>query len=146
MDNKMKSPSLQAISDLSARPEKIATPNPLSLASNPYFNDANRAPSELFHLLKDGLPSRAANADDRLRLMAVQSHAENEIQSIADGLSAIGSLVSLSGQVADDAGIPGITLIRLGILINQLADTLDAVHELTNDAAFALSQSAGGAE
>lgn len=112
---------------------------------NPYFHNASHATSELFNLVKNGLPRSAANAEDRLRLMAVQSHAENEIQSIADGLSAIGSLVSLSGQVADDAGIPGITLIRLGILIAQLADTLDAVHELRNDAAFTISQSARGA-
>ncbi|MGZ8289360.1 MAG: hypothetical protein ACXW2U_10890 [Telluria sp.] len=91
---------------------------------NPYFHNASNATSELFKLVEGGVPRSAASADDRLRLMAVQSHAENEIQSIADGFSAIGSLVSLSGQVADDAGIPGITLIRLGILINQLADTL----------------------
>lgn len=113
---------------------------------NPYFQDANRAASELFYLLRDGLPATATSADDRLRLEAVHAHAENEIQSLADGLSAIGSLISLSGQVADDAGVPGITLIRIGILIDHMAVTLDAVNELRSDAACILSRnSAGGA-
>lgn len=112
---------------------------------NPYFHDANRAASELFSLLREGLPTSAVDNDDRLRLEAIEKHAENEIHSLADGFSAIGTLVSLSGQVADDAGISGITLIRIGILIDHLAVTLDAVNELRSDAAFTLSQAARGA-
>lgn len=145
MDTKSKAIGSKANSPIETPTAGIDTQCGTLGGRNPFFRDANRAASELFNLLKDGLPPTAASADDRLRLEAVHAHAENEIQSLADGLSAIGSLISLSGQVADDAGISGITLIRLGILIEHLAVTLDAVNELRSDAAFTLSQAAGGA-
>ena len=112
---------------------------------NPYFRNANRAACELLTLVKDGVPEAAGCPEDRLRLEAIQQHCENEIQTLADGFSVLGTLVSITGQVADDVGISGITLVKLGSLLEHLAVTLDAVNELRSDAAFTLSQAARGA-
>lgn len=130
----------KAIAAAGAETEKAS-----SDGRNPYFRNANCAASEILALAKDGVPTSAARTEDRLRLMALKDHCNNEIQTLADGFSAIGTLVSIGGQVADDVGISGIMLMRLGGLVEHMAATLDAVNELRSDAAFTLSQAARGA-
>lgn len=145
MDTKSKTIESKANSPVEAQANVEGAQLKRSDGGNPYFRNANHAACELLALVRGGVPEASDSTEDHLRLKAIQQHCENEIQTLADGFSALGTLVSITGQVADDVGISGIMLIRLGGLIEHMAATLDAVHELRSDAAFTLSQAARGA-
>lgn len=116
------------------------TQNASSDGWNPYFKNANRAPCELLTLIKDGLPKTADRTEDRLLFEAMEKHCENEIRTLADGFSVIGTLVSIAGQVADDVGISEMTLVKLGCLVEHLAVTLESIIDLRSDVVWTLRQ------
>ncbi|WP_377702126.1 hypothetical protein [Pseudoduganella sp. UC29_71] len=111
-------------------------------ADNPHFQNAERAPYELGHLLM-ALPmdfgvSTAAEEADLQKAAAARLHADNADRTILSGIEAIGQLMEMVGGQAEEK-VSSHTLLSLGDLLRHMAVEAQFVRETSDNLTYCLS-------
>lgn len=114
-------------------------------AQNPLFQNVGRAAYEMPGLLRllghpDGL-TPLTNEQHQIA-DAIESHADDAINSIASGLEAIGAVMGLVGHSEDVLG--GLHLAGMGDLIKHLAVELQHLHDVETNMQLLKRDSSAG--
>jgi hypothetical protein len=111
-------------------------------AGNSHFQNPERAPYELGHLLM-ALPtgfgvSAAAEEADLQKAAAARLHADNADRTILSGIEAIGQLMEMVGGQAEEK-VSSHTLLSLGDLLRHMAVEAQFVRETSDNLTYCLS-------
>lgn len=110
---------------------------------NSHFNNIERAPYELTHLIRK-LPSSLSKlskskAETRQIAQAAANHARNANDTVLFGLEAIGKLIFIAGA-NNDHELDRASMADLGALITHLAVEAQAMQQTDSDIRFALQE------
>jgi hypothetical protein len=112
---------------------------------NSHFNNIERAPYELTHLIRQ-LPTSLSKlskskAETRQIAQAAANHAKNANDTLLFGLEAIGKLIFIAGA-NNDHELDRASMADLGALITHLAVEAQAMQQTDSDIRFALQERA----
>lgn len=110
---------------------------------NSHFNNIERAPYELTHLIRQ-LPSSLSKlskskAETRQIAQAAANHARNANDTLLFGLEAIGKLIFIAGA-NNDHELDRASMADLGALITHIAVEAQAMQQTDSDIRFALQE------
>jgi len=113
-------------------------------AENTYFNNIDRAPYELGHLLQklpehfSSFSKQIPTAESRLIAAAAAKHAENANGTLMRGLDSLGRIIFAAADNEDLGEISSSDLRSLGCLISHLAIEAQFLQETESSLKFTL--------
>jgi hypothetical protein len=108
---------------------------------NPAFNNVGRAPYELGYLVKNigEISMDAALTDDqRNKVEAAVTHAQNSTETLLSGLESIGKMLALIGPL--DERVDGDVVTNIGELIAHMAVEIQYVRDVEDEMTGILSR------